>query len=108
MLKIAKFDPKVVSEFRETSAEFARRGYRSLAVAIKEEGKEWQLLGIMSMQDPPRPDSAAVSNVWSCVHLILKSSVTDNSRGTGARHTYQDVDRRRWSVVLHLERSIKV
>jgi H+-transporting ATPase len=59
VLKITQFDPDVVDKFQETSSEFARRGFRSLAVAIKEEGKDWQLLGIMSMQDPPRPDSAS-------------------------------------------------
>jgi magnesium-transporting ATPase (P-type) len=50
-----------VAHYRNTAQDFARRGFRSLGVAIKEEGKDWELLGIMSMSDPPRSDTAAVS-----------------------------------------------
>jgi H+-transporting ATPase len=61
ILKLRKFDEKTVGEYRNTAQEFARRGFRSLGVAIKEEGRDWVLLGIMSMSDPPRSDTAAVS-----------------------------------------------
>lgn len=56
-MKLKAFDPKVVSHYRAQSIEFAKRGFRSLGVAVKEEGKDWELLGIMSMQDPPRGDT---------------------------------------------------
>ncbi|TDL15261.1 plasma-membrane proton-e [Rickenella mellea] len=59
ILKLQKFDPKTVTEYRNTAGEFAQRGFRSLGVACKEDGKEWQLLGIMCMSDPPRADTAA-------------------------------------------------
>lgn len=49
----------MVAQYRATAQEFAGRGYRSLGVAVKEDGKDWQLLGIMSMSDPPRSDTAA-------------------------------------------------
>lgn len=52
-----------VTQYRNTAQDFARRGFRSLGVASKEEGKDWELLGIMSMSDPPRSDTAVV-----CIH----------------------------------------
>lgn len=63
ILKLAKFAPSTVTQYRTTAQEFAQRGFRSLGVAVKEEGKEWELLGIMCMFDPPRSDTAAVSTL---------------------------------------------
>lgn len=60
ILKLRKFDEKTVNDYRATAQDFAHRGFRSLGVAIKEDGKDWELLGIMSMSDPPRADTAAV------------------------------------------------
>lgn len=54
------FPPQLQADYRDKAQDFARRGFRSLGVAIKEDGKEWELLGIMSMSDPPRSDTAAV------------------------------------------------
>lgn len=74
------FDREVVQHYRDQASIFAKRGYRSLGVAIKEEGKDWELLGIskrnfysfiatrsdlmtfsriVSMSDPPRSDTAS-------------------------------------------------
>lgn len=39
---------------------FAGRGFRSLGVARAPVGGSWQLLGILPLYDPPRPDSAAL------------------------------------------------
>ncbi len=36
---------------------FAARGYRSLGVARSSDGEVWQLLGVLSLYDPPRRDS---------------------------------------------------
>ncbi len=57
VLKLTNFDPDVVKTYRAAALDFARRGFRSLGVAVKEDGKEWELLGIMSMLDPPRADT---------------------------------------------------
>ncbi|KAK7007828.1 plasma membrane ATPase [Favolaschia claudopus] len=59
ILKLRKFDTKTANEYRDISQSFATKGFRSLGVAIREEGKDWELLGIMSMFDPPRSDTAA-------------------------------------------------
>ncbi|KAJ6157414.1 hypothetical protein N7470_005006 [Penicillium chermesinum] len=44
--------------YREKASEFARRGFRSLGVAVQKEGEPWQLLGMYPMFDPPREDTA--------------------------------------------------
>ncbi|CRL20740.1 ATPase, P-type, H+ transporting proton pump [Penicillium camemberti] len=44
--------------YREKVTEFARRGFRSLGVAVQKEGEPWQLLGMYPMFDPPREDTA--------------------------------------------------
>lgn len=61
ILKLAKFDPDTVVAYRGTAQSFATRGFRSLGVACKEDGKEWELLGMLCMFDPPRSDTAKVS-----------------------------------------------
>ncbi|KAJ3161667.1 hypothetical protein HDU86_006437 [Geranomyces michiganensis] len=59
LLKLQNFKPDLVAAYNLKTQEFARKGFRSLGVAVKEEGKDWQLLGIMAMSDPPRADTAA-------------------------------------------------
>ena len=44
----------VIDEYNEKVEEFASRGFRSLGVARREEGRPWQLLGILQLFDPPR------------------------------------------------------
>lgn len=57
ILKLAKFEPSTVAAYRNQSQEFAARGFRSLGVAVKEGDKEWELLGMLCMFDPPRADT---------------------------------------------------
>ncbi|GAA5913171.1 hypothetical protein JCM6882_005807 [Rhodosporidiobolus microsporus] len=57
ILRLRKFDPEVARHYKEQAQIFASRGFRSLGVAIKEEGKDWELLGLLAMSDPPRPDT---------------------------------------------------
>jgi H+-transporting ATPase len=49
---------EVVQHYQQKSLDFAKRGFRSLGVAMKEEGGDWQVLGLMPMFDPPRSDTA--------------------------------------------------
>jgi H+-transporting ATPase len=44
--------------YREKAQDFARRGFRSLGVAYKKNDGDWVLLGLLSMFDPPREDTA--------------------------------------------------
>lgn len=44
--------------YNQKAKEFASRGFRSLGVAVKKNNEPWQLLGMISMFDPPREDTA--------------------------------------------------
>ncbi|KAI0920015.1 hypothetical protein AcV7_006027 [Taiwanofungus camphoratus] len=59
ILRLHKFAPETVEEYRGKAQEFAQRGFRSLGVAVKEDDQDWQLLGMLCMFDPPRGDTAA-------------------------------------------------
>ncbi|WP_297815798.1 plasma-membrane proton-efflux P-type ATPase [uncultured Lactobacillus sp.] len=51
-------DPKVQAKVKQITADLASKGYRALGVAeSKDDGKTWQVLGVLSMFDPPRKDS---------------------------------------------------
>ncbi|KAB8077597.1 plasma-membrane proton-e [Aspergillus leporis] len=58
ILNMSECSEEEANKFREKSAEFARRGFRSLGVAVQKEGEPWQLLGMYPMFDPPREDTA--------------------------------------------------
>jgi H+-transporting ATPase len=45
-----------VARVSQTTVEFARKGYRALAVARADDGV-WRLTGVLAIQDPPRDDS---------------------------------------------------
>ncbi|KAK5157175.1 hypothetical protein LTR04_005504 [Oleoguttula sp. CCFEE 6159] len=44
--------------YKNKALEFARRGFRSLGVAYQKNDEDWVLLGMLSMLDPPREDTA--------------------------------------------------
>lgn len=74
ILKLSKFDPDTVTAYRAQSQQFASRGFRSLGVAVKEEGKDWELLGMLCMFDPPRPDTAKVRSLSvTCMPLTYEA-----------------------------------
>lgn len=49
------------SQMRADENEFARRGFRSLAVAIADGDGAFRLIGLLSIFDPPREDTAETS-----------------------------------------------
>ena len=63
--------------FREKAAEFARRGFRSLAVAVREGDGPWQLLGMLSLFDPPRSDTAQTIAEAQALGLSVKMLTGD-------------------------------
>jgi len=58
ILQLSNCDEETARLFREKAADFARRGFRSLGVAYQKNDGEWILLGLLSMFDPPREDTA--------------------------------------------------
>jgi H+-transporting ATPase len=47
------------SQVKKMVDKFASKGYRSLAVARASGVKNWKLIGLLALNDPPREDSAA-------------------------------------------------
>lgn len=66
ILKLSDFPAEIVQDYRKQSMDFAKRGFRSLGVAVKEDSKDWKLLGIMSMSDPPRADTKSTIRTFLC------------------------------------------
>ncbi|KAH8653431.1 plasma membrane H+-ATPase [Xylariales sp. PMI_506] len=63
--------------FREKAAEFARRGFRSLAVAVQEQDGPWEMLGMISLFDPPRSDTAQTIAEAQALGLEVKMLTGD-------------------------------
>lgn len=58
ILNLSECDEETARLFREKTSDFARRGFRSLGVAYQKNDGPWVLLGLLSMFDPPREDTA--------------------------------------------------
>ena len=58
VLSIAECDEATSKHYRDTAADFARRGFRSLGVASKRGNEPWKVIGMLPMFDPPRDDTA--------------------------------------------------
>lgn len=58
ILNLSNSDKETSDLFKSKAQEFARRGFRSLGVAYQKNDGPWILLGLLSMFDPPRPDTA--------------------------------------------------
>lgn len=82
ILKLCNPPQKIVNTYREMSGSFATRGFRSLGVAVKEGGNDWEVLGLLPMFDPPRRDTAAVCPAVSlsvrCLTLRFRRSLKHN------------------------------
>ncbi|KAI0127709.1 plasma-membrane proton-efflux P-type ATPase [Xylariales sp. AK1849] len=63
--------------FRQKATEFARRGFRSLAVAVQEEDGPWEMLGMISLFDPPRSDTAQTIAEAQALGLQVKMLTGD-------------------------------
>ncbi|KAI0023224.1 plasma membrane H+-ATPase [Xylariomycetidae sp. FL0641] len=63
--------------FKAKATEFARRGFRSLAVAVQEEDGPWEMLGMISLFDPPRSDTAQTIAEAQALGLQVKMLTGD-------------------------------
>ncbi|CAG8482056.1 11266_t:CDS:10 [Paraglomus occultum] len=50
-------DEQHLDDYNNAVNEFAKRGFRSIGVAFKEPDSKWQIIGIISLFDPPRHDT---------------------------------------------------
>jgi len=58
-MDLCKVKGKDLEKANEAVEKFAAEGYKTLGVARKDSGGSWQFLGILTLFDPPREDSAA-------------------------------------------------
>ena len=70
---LANPDPATLARYQGTVSDLASRGYRALGVAKSDDGKTWQLLGLISLNDPPRPGRQGH-------HRARRSSLASTSR----------------------------
>lgn len=67
-----------LKNFQDKVDDFARMGYRTIAVAVAPEGKEWQMAGLIPLFDPPREDSAETISNAKNMGVKVKMLTGDN------------------------------
>ncbi|KAI1392140.1 plasma-membrane proton-e [Hypoxylon trugodes] len=67
IVNLANVSEEVRTMYNQKAREFALRGFRSLGVAYKKNDEPWVLLGLLSMFDPPREDTA--QTIIEAAHL---------------------------------------
>ncbi|APA13232.1 hypothetical protein SS1G_13768 [Sclerotinia sclerotiorum 1980 UF-70] len=77
ILRMSECSAEVAGMYKAKAGEFARRGFRSLGVAVKEGNGPWQLLGMLPMFDPPREDTAATIAEAQVLGLSVKMLTGD-------------------------------
>lgn len=69
--------PRLLSRYEKVVDTYANRGFRSIGVAKKVNGNPWQLLGIIPLFDPPRPDSLSTLHGAKKLGLSIKMLTGD-------------------------------
>jgi H+-transporting ATPase len=77
ILALSQCSKETADEYKAKATEFARRGFRSLGVAVKEGDYPWQLLGMLPMFDPPREDTASTIAEAQILGLSVKMLTGD-------------------------------
>ncbi len=88
-IKITKGAPQVIfkmielqnsnlKKYQEKVDDFARMGYRVIAVARWSESVGWQLIGLIPLYDPPRSDSAQTISDAKSLGIQVKMMTGDN------------------------------
>jgi len=75
---LAKADAATLAHYNGTVSDLASKGYRALGVAQSDDAKTWQLVGLISMQDPPRPDAKATIAETEKLGLNVKMVTGDD------------------------------
>jgi H+-transporting ATPase len=75
---LAKPDAATQARYNATVATLAGKGYRALAVASSDDGNAWQIVGIVSLMDPPRADAKATIAEAKALGLNVKMVTGDD------------------------------
>lgn len=76
VIQLCKLDEQTKKKVQETMDEMAEKGYRSLGVALRENG-EAKLIGIVGLYDKPRPDSAHLISELKSLGVKVKMLTGD-------------------------------
>jgi len=75
---LAKPNADVLQHYEGTVAELASKGYRALGVAQSDDGKNWEIVGLVSLMDPPRPDAKSTIAAAKALGLNVKMVTGDD------------------------------
>jgi H+-transporting ATPase len=78
IIGLAQVDPDTRAKAEQAINDFAAKGYRTLGVARCEDNGPWQFLGILSLYDPPREDSAETVRQARGHGIAVKMVTGDN------------------------------
>jgi H+-transporting ATPase len=76
---LCKLDQTTEGSYSAKVDDLAKHGYRALGVASSsDDGKSWTLLGLLPLQDPPRPDAKATIAQTKGLGLSVKMVTGDD------------------------------
>ena len=78
IMALAKPDAVTQEHYNATVTSLASKGYRALGVASSNDGKVWQIAGIVSLMDPPRADAKATIAEAKALGLNVKMVTGDD------------------------------
>ena len=76
--ELCKLDPVTRGKYDGQVNDLAGHGYRALGVASSGDGQAWTLVGLLSLQDPPRPDAKATIAETQELGLAVKMVTGDD------------------------------
>ena len=77
ILQLTNCSKETADLYKAKTVEFARRGFRSLGVAVQKDNEGWTLLGMLPMFDPPRDDTAQTITEAQTLGLSVKMLTGD-------------------------------
>jgi H+-transporting ATPase len=78
ILELVHADATVAGEVNQKVDEFATKGYRALAVARTKDAGSWEFVGLISLFDPPRDDSASTIATAESMGMDVKMVTGDH------------------------------
>jgi H+-transporting ATPase len=75
---LAKLDPTTLARYQGEVSSLAARGSRALGVARRDGDAPWQIVGLISLTDPPRPDAKSTIAETQKLGLDVKMVTGDD------------------------------
>jgi H+-transporting ATPase len=78
ILTLVSDKDSIATEVDKSVNAFAEKGYRALGVAKTDDGNSWEYVGLISINDPPRSDTAATIRTAESMGLNVKMITGDH------------------------------